>query len=269
MSQGIAHLLELSHQHGATLYMTLLAAFKVLLYRYSGQEDICVGTSVAGRPQQELEGLIGFFINTLALRSQIKGDMSFIELLQAIKDTTLEAYAHQEVPFEKVVDAVIKGRDMSRHPLFQVLFSLQNASEIPELKLGELSLAMEGHELSTSRFDIAFMLRETTSGIQGIIEYNTDLFNEERIGRMTAHFAELLASIVSAPAASVGELELLSKREQIELQAFSLSKSQYPAGATLTALFEEQALKNPEGIALAFEDSQLSYQCGQRTCRTS
>src|SRR6266702_3274853 len=104
--------------------MTLLAAFKVLLYRYSGQEDVCVGTSVANRPQQELEGLIGFFINTLALRSQVSGDMSFRELLQDIKTTTLEAYAHQEVPCEKVVDAVVKGRDMSRHPLFQVLFSL-------------------------------------------------------------------------------------------------------------------------------------------------
>ena len=111
--------------------MTLLAVFKVLLYRYSGQEDICVGTTVAGRNQQELEGLIGFFINTLALRSQVKGDMRFTALLQEVKETALEAYAHQEVPFEKVVDAVVKTRDMSRHPLFQVLFSLQNTPEVP------------------------------------------------------------------------------------------------------------------------------------------
>ena len=159
--------------------MTLLAAFKVLLYRYSGQEDICIGTTVAGRPQQELEGLIGFFINTLALRSQVRGEMPFAELLQEVKAMTLEAYAHQEVPFEKVVDAVVKGRDMSRHPLFQVLFSLQNAPESPELKLGGLSLSTESQEHSTTRFDIAFMVRETSTGIHVTIEYNTDLYSEE------------------------------------------------------------------------------------------
>src|SRR6185437_12599938 len=180
----------LAHQNGATLYMTLLAAFKVLLCRYSGQEDICVGTTVAGRPQQELEGLIGFFINTLALRSEVKGDQSFAGLLADVKKTTLEAYSHQEVPFEKVVDAVVKGRDMSRHPLFQVLFTLQNTPEIPELKLGGLSLSAEEEEHNTSRFDLAFMVRETTSGIHVTIEYNTDLYKASRIEAMTSHFCE-------------------------------------------------------------------------------
>src|SRR6185437_10980579 len=140
---------KLSHQNGATLYMTLLSAFNVLLYRYSGQEDICVGTPVAGRSQQETENLIGFFINTLALRSRVEGSKPFSQLLQEIKETTLEAYSHQEVPFEKVVDAVVKTRDMSRSPLFQVLFSLQNTPEVPELKLGDLSLSAVGQEHKT------------------------------------------------------------------------------------------------------------------------
>src|SRR6202011_4671774 len=136
IDQGLsAELIKLSQQRGATLFMTVLAAFKVLLYRYSGQEDICVGTPVAGRNQQELEELIGFFINTLALRSQVRGELSFNELLGEVKSTTLEAYSHQEVPFEKVVDAVVKERDMSRNPLFQVMFVFQNRPEIPALKL--------------------------------------------------------------------------------------------------------------------------------------
>ena len=134
--------------------MTLLSAFKVLLYRYSGQEDICVGTPIAGRSQREVEGLIGFFVNTLALRSQISADMSFVELLRDVRGTTLDAYTHQEVPFEKVVDAVVKERDMSRGPLFQVVFTFQNTPEIPELKLGDLTLVSEAAEHTTSKLDI-------------------------------------------------------------------------------------------------------------------
>ena len=183
-----AELVGLSHAHGVTLYMTLLTAFKVLLYRYSGQEDICVGTPVAGRNQQELEGLIGFFINTLALRSQFRGDISFTDLLQEVKGTTLEAYSHQEVPFEKVVDAVVKNRDMGRSPLFQVLFSLQNTPEVPELKLAGLQLTFESREHTTSKFDLSLFLRETDTGIHGTIEYGTDLYKEETIERLVSHY---------------------------------------------------------------------------------
>ena len=151
----------LGHQFGATLYMTLLAAFKVLLYRYSGQEDICVGTSVANRPEQALDGLIGFFVNTLALRSQVKGDKTFIELLQEVKTMTRQAYANQEVPFEKVVEAVVKERVPGRSPLFQVMLVLNNTPEVPELKLGELVLSDQGYEQTTSKFDLTFFITET------------------------------------------------------------------------------------------------------------
>ena len=133
-----------SNQHGATLFMTLLAAFKVLLHRYSGQEDITVGTPVANRTQQETEDLIGFFVNTLALRSEVKGEETFTQLLQQLKATTLDAYSHQDVPFEKVVEAVTKSRDLSRSPLFQVLFVLQNTPDVPELKFGDVKLSSEG-----------------------------------------------------------------------------------------------------------------------------
>jgi amino acid adenylation domain-containing protein len=249
----------LSHRYGATLYMTLLAAFKVLLYRYSGQEDICVGTSVANRPQQELEELIGFFVNTLALRSQVKGEIPFSELLEEVKTTTLEAYAHQDVPFEKVVDAVVKGRDMSRHPLFQVLFSLQNVPETPELKLGNLILMPEDEEHTTSRFDMTFTISETSTGIQGTVEYNTDLYSSARIERMTLHFTELLKSVVAAPETQVGKLEMLSLAEQATVLGYGQSASTYPQEATVADLFEAKAQQFPDREAVVFAGKAISY----------
>jgi len=185
--------------------------------------------------------------------------MPFSALLQEIKAMTLEAYAHQEVPFEKVVDAVVKGRDTSRHPLFQVLFSLQNAPETPELKLGGLSLSAESQEHTTSRFDIAFMVRETGTGIHVTIEYNTDLYSRERIQGMTGHYRELLNSAVKAPETAVGKLALLGSEEQAELQAFGRSASPYPEQATIADLFEAQAARYPEREAVIFAGESISY----------
>ncbi len=150
--------------------MTLLAAFKVLLQRYSGQEDICVGTPIANRAQKEVEGLIGFFVNTLALRSKVKPDLSFKELLQQVKATALEAYEHQDVPFEKVVEAVVKERDLSRNPLFQVMLAMQNTTRNQPLGLGEIQLLDEKYKNDTSHFDITFYITETNDGLQGSVE---------------------------------------------------------------------------------------------------
>jgi len=251
----------LSHRQGTTLYMTLLAAFKVLLYRYSGQEDICVGTPVAGRGQQELEGLIGFFINTLALRSRVRGDKPFRALLQEVKTTTLEAYGHQEVPFEKVVEAVEKERDMSRSPLFQVLFSLENTPEVPELKLGELSLAAENQEHTTSKFDLSFMLRETSAGIQGTVEYSTDLYREGTIARMIGHYTHLLGSVVATPEQEAGRLGMLSAAEEAAIRmGFNATAAAYPTDKSVVELFEEQVKRNPEATALVYADQALSYE---------
>ena len=249
----------LGHQQGATLYMTLLAAFKVLLYRYSGQEDICVGTSVAGRPQQELEGLIGFFVNTLALRSQVRGDMPFIKLLQEVKGMTREAYEHQEVPFEKVVEAVVKERQAGISPLFQVMLVLDNTPEVPELRLGEIVLSEQDYEQTTTKFDLTFFIKETKGCFKGTIQYNADLFSAERIARMASHFHELLGSIVSSPEEQVGKIELLSKEERAELQLFGISESTYPKEATLADLFEAQAAKYPQETAVVFAGEAVSY----------
>ena len=255
-----ARLTSLSHQYGATLYMTLLAAFKVLLYRYSGQEDICIGTPVAGRNQQELEALIGIFINSLALRSRVKGEMTFTELLQELKETTVEAYGHQEVPFEKVVETVVKERDMSRSPLFQVMFSLENTPDVPELKLGSLNLQAEGQEHNTTQFDISFMMAETSTGMRGTVEYCTDLYREESIARMISHYVNLLGSIADSPAGKVSRLGMLDiAEEKIILLAFNDTKAEYPKNKSIIDLFEEQVKKSPEAIAIVFEDAELSY----------
>src|SRR6185437_10817456 len=248
---------SLSQAHGATLYMTLLAAFKVLLYRYSGQEDIVTGGPIIGRNQQELEGLIGFFVNTIALRSQLSGDKPFTQLLQEVKATTLEAYAHQEVPFEKVVDAVVKDRDMSRSPLFQVMFSLQNTPEVPELKLGGLSLSAAGQKTTTAKFDIAFMLNESNSGIYGAVEYNTGLYKAETVAQMVSHYTALLASVTQSADQQIGSINMLTAAEEKTLlHDFNDTALNYPKDKDIVTLFEEQAAKNPEATAILFEDQQ-------------
>ena len=159
----------LSRKEGTTLFMTLVAGFTILLYKYSGQTDICVGTPIANRPQKELENLVGFFVNTLVLRSQFKENESFKDFLQEVKATCMEAYEHQEIPIEKVVEAVVKDRDISRTPLFQTLFALQNNAENKGFGLGNLDLSQEPLSTNTSKFDLTFSLTETNAGLQGSV----------------------------------------------------------------------------------------------------
>ncbi|WP_246113333.1 condensation domain-containing protein, partial [Segetibacter aerophilus] len=220
---------QLSHKHGATLYMTLLSAFNVLLHRYSGQEDICVGTPIAGRQQQELEALIGFFVNTLAMRSHVDSELPFTELLQQVKATTMEGYANQEIPFEKVVEAVVKDRDMSRNPLFQVMFILRNTPDVPELRLGDIALSRTGYEHSTSLFDFSLFITETERGLHAAIEYSTDLFTRATMERMAGHFTRLLSSVVRTPEEKVGRLGLLTATEEETLvSGFNTTTTLYP-----------------------------------------
>ncbi|WP_212004915.1 non-ribosomal peptide synthase/polyketide synthase [Chitinophaga sp. HK235] len=255
-----ATLQVLSQQQGTTLFMTLLAAFKVLLYRYSGQEDICIGIPIAGRTRQETEGLIGFFINTLALRSDLSNDPSFTTLLQQVKQTTLGAYEHQEVPFEKVVDAVVKDRDVSRTPLFQVMFVLQNAPEGEALKLGPLELQQQDMTHTTSRFDLSCSMIEGADGLMGSIEYCTDLFSEETISRMLMHFEQLLRAVADAPDTAVGQLRMLSHAEEkYLLEAFNNTVSAYPVRETIVSLFDTQVTMRPHATALASGQTTLTY----------
>lgn len=251
---------DLSRQQGSTLFMTLLAAFKVLLFRYSDQEDICVGTPIAGRQQQEVEGLIGFFLNTLALRDQVRGAASFLELLQQVRATTLEAYEHQEVPFEKVVETVVKQRDSGRNPVFQVLFVLQNTPDVPELRFGEVTLSAKGYDHPTAMFDITFYITETEHGLDCSVEYSTELYCNDTIDRMTDHYRQLLDSIVKSPGERIGELQILGKgEEQRLLVEFNGRKAEYPKDKTIVNLFEEQVLKTPEGVAAVCGQQELTY----------
>jgi len=265
IEQSLAHQLQaLSQQQGTTLFMTLLSVIKVLLYRYSGQPDICVGTPIAGRQQQETEGLIGFFINTLVLRSTLTGTSSFNELLQEVRKNTLEAYAHQEVPFEKVVEAVVKERDMSRTPIFQVLFVLQNNPATELLRIGEIEISRGigvAAMHNTSKFDLTFNVSENSRGLMVSLEYNTDIYKEDTINRIVTHFKMLVNAVVSYPEQKICLLPMLDETETRQLlDQFNNNRLQYPGNKSIAQLFEEQAVNFPDNIALAFQDKQLTYE---------
>ncbi|MBB6503034.1 condensation domain-containing protein, partial [Pedobacter cryoconitis] len=256
-----AGLQSLSRQHEASLHMTMLSAFKILLYRYTHQEDICVGSVIAGRTRHELEGLIGYFANTLALRSNLGGNPSFVDFLQQVKETTLGAYEHQDVPFERVVEAVGQERDKSRNPLYQVIFTVQNIPDVPKLHLGDAVLAEHKISHHTSQFDLNISVIEGIGGIEVVVEYCTDLFSMDTIDRMFANYRELLSSIVSSPLQKIGELSIVDKSQQQELlYSFNLrAPLVYPRDQTVVDLFSAQVLRSPDAIALVYSDQQLTY----------
>ena len=250
---------RIREHEGVTLFMSLLAGFKVLLYRYSGQEDICVGTPIAGRNQEELEPLIGSFINTLAIRTELTADLSFTELLLKLKHTTLEAFENQQVPFEKVVDAVVKKRDFSRHALFQVMFVLQNTPPIPEIKMAELTLSPTGFEHTTGLFDLTFSALEIQDDIRIAVQYSKDLYSDETIQRMSTHFKQLMHSLVSHPAQTISSVNMIGQEEKELIASFNETNESFPAGLTISQLFEKQVSKTPHQTALWFNDQQWSY----------
>jgi amino acid adenylation domain-containing protein len=249
---------ELSRSTNSTLFMTLLSAFKVLLHRYSNQSDICVGSPIAGRSHKAVEGMVGFFVNTLALRSNVDSENKFVDLVAQVKSTLLDAYSHQEIPFEKVVDAVVKDRDQSRHPLFQVMFTFQNTPEMVEFRLGDVELTTESFVNSTVKFELGFTFKETQDGIFGNVEYSTDLYIKSTIQRMVEHFLTLLASIVNNPNERIGRLKLLPVEEEIKITNFNSFINPFP-GTTVLALFEQQVMKSPNAIALILDEEELTY----------
>src|SRR5678816_16864 len=203
-----AGLRELSRREGVTLFMTLLAAFQTLLYRYTGQRDIPVGSPIAGRTRVETEELIGFFVNTLVLRSKLDGEGRFVDLLRQVREVTLGAHAHQDLPFERLVEELAPERALSHAPLFQVLFVLQNAPQ-EQLELPGLSLTALPVETGTAKFDLSLSLVETGEGLRGTVEYDRDLLEAESVQRLVGHFEQLLQSIVKEPERRLWELELL------------------------------------------------------------
>jgi hypothetical protein len=206
----------LGRGEGATLYITLLAAFQVLLHRYSSQEDIAVGSPIAGRTQPELEGLIGFFVNTLVLRGDLSGDPAFRELLRRMRRTAIEAYTHQDVPFEKLVSVIHPYRGSSRAPLFQVMFALQNVPPA-ELHAPELLLTPVEFSSSTSKFDLTLFATEVPDGLRFNLEYSADLFDAATADRMLAHFQILLDEIITGPDQSIGAIPMLTPDERTQV----------------------------------------------------
>jgi len=269
-------LTALSVDKEVTMFMLLLSAFKLLLYRYCGQTDICVGSPVANRDQKELENLLGFFVNTIALRSNLDHNPSFLELLAKIKATTLEAYKHQSAPFEKVVDRLIEQRDRSRSPVFQTMFVLQNTPEELTIEEAEAFLTEGDHSANefsmqamreTARFDLVLNAHQAGEKLNFELTYCSDLFKEETIQRMGRHFKTLLSSIVQSPNAPINAMSLMEKEEkQLLLKQFNATERAFPAEKTAVDLFAKKVVESPNQIALIYNDQQLSYtQLDQRS----
>nr|AQM37583.1 nonribosomal peptide synthetase [Myxococcus virescens] len=253
-----ARLKDLSRREGATLYMTLLAAFSAYLSRLSGQKDLIVGSPVANRNRAATEPLIGFFVNTLALRMDLSGDPSFLELLARARKTALDAYADQDVPFEKLVEVAAPERSLSRQPLVQVMFALQNAPFSPPA-LDGLDVQLLDLDSVTAKFDLTLSMQESADGLSGLLEYSADLFDRERIERMAEHLVVLLREAVRTPERRVPEFELLGANEATLVAQWEQGPSAPPAPASVVELFQAQVERAPEAIALEHRDVRLSY----------
>lgn len=244
---------------GVTLFMKLLTTFQILLCRYSGQEDIVVGTPIANRTHVDVENLIGFFINTLALRIDLRGGPSFSTLLQRVRSTVLDAYQHQDVPFEQVVNAVQKERDLAYAPLCQVMFQLQNLSQ-QALELTDITLKTIEIESTTSKFDISLTMSENEQGLSGEFEYNSDLFDQDTIVRMATHFQHLLEGAVAQPEQQIWHLPMLSQTEFQQL-VFDWNQTEvaYPQELSIHQLIETWAEQKPDTLALIAGDECITY----------
>ncbi|KAF3889903.1 MULTISPECIES: non-ribosomal peptide synthetase [Nostocales] len=274
ISQQLADELQiLSQQAGVTLFMTLLAAFQMLLYRYTYQEDIVVGSPIANRNRSEVEGLIGFFVNSLVLRTDLSGNPTFRELLARVREVTLGAYSHQDLPFEKLVEELHPDRNLSHHPLFQVVFGFENAP-MSALELPGLVPSFMNIDFKTTRFDLELHLWkcsqdfrslwggnwEHSDGIRGVIVFNTDLFKKNTIIRFLKHFKTLLKSLVHHPEQCITEIPILSEAERHQiLVEWNNTYIEYPDDKCIHQLFEDWVQKSPDAIALVFGDVETTY----------
>ncbi|WP_141753450.1 non-ribosomal peptide synthetase, partial [Duganella sp. HH101] len=254
-----AALNALSRQKQSTLFMTLTAAFNVLLSRYAGQDDICIGTPIANRNRAETEGLIGFFVNTLVLRTQVDHGASFLQLLDQVRANTLDAYAHQDVPFEQLVEVLKPERHTSHSPLFQVMLALQNAP-MDALTLPGLTLQAMNDESAQAKFDLTFTFTEEAGCLNGSISYNTDLFEPSTMARMAAHFTRLVEAIVANPERRIQDLDMLddAERHQLLVEWNDTTTAGVPAG-TIHSLFEQRAAASPDAVALEYDNVSLTY----------
>ena len=260
-------LTELSRQQGVTLFMTLLAAFDALLYRYTGSSDILVGTPIANRNRGEIEGLIGFFVNTLVMRTDLSDNPSFSQLLTRVREVTMDAYAHQDLPFEMLVEALQPERDLSHTPLFQVAFVLQNTPK-SEIAMTGLTVTDLPPENTTAKFDLTLAMVSTDDGLKGVWEYNTDLFESSTIERLSGHFLNLLGGIAANPQARISQLPLLTESETNQLLIeWNNTQVDYPEYKCIHQLFEEQVKRTPNAVAVVYSGQQLTY--NELNCRAN
>ncbi|KAB8332627.1 non-ribosomal peptide synthetase [Scytonema tolypothrichoides VB-61278] len=250
---------SLSNREGVTLFMTLLAAFQTLLYRYTGQEDICVGSPIANRNQTEIQGLIGFFVNTLVLRTHLSGNPSFLELLGRVREVCIGAYANADIPLEQLVEELHPERNLNQTPLFQVMFGLLEDTQ-KDLTLPGLTLSWLPIHTQTARFDLTLQVVDGESELRGSLEYNTDLFNAETITRMVEHFRTMLSGIVTNPQARLSDLPVLTAAQlHQQVVEWNDTSTNYPTDVCIHQLFEAQVERTPDALAVVYEDQQLTY----------
>lgn len=250
---------ELSRREGVTLFMTLLAAWQVLLHRYTTAQHVVVGTPIAGRTSGEVEGLIGFFANTLVLRTEITGELSFRELLKRVREVCLGAYGNQDLPFEKLVEELKPERTLSHNPLVQVVFGLRDAIS-QGIELPRLTITPCEFESNAAKFDLTIDVETTPSGLRCTAEYNADLFERTRIARMLEHFEILLHGAAANLDGPISQLPLLSEAEQLELSAASRAAIRdFNLDECVHELFERQVQETPDSIAVSIGDAQLTY----------
>ncbi|HEV7398618.1 MAG TPA: amino acid adenylation domain-containing protein [Pyrinomonadaceae bacterium] len=249
---------RLSDSEGVTLFMTLLAAFDVLLYRYTQQDDIVVGTAIANRHHAETEHLIGLFVNLLVLRTRLSGNLTFRELLQHVREVALGAYEHQDLPFDKLVEELQPERQFNRNPLFQVVFAVHSGLA-PALKLPQLNVSQLHTTSQTSKFNLSLEFVDTQNALTGFIEYSTELFDAETIARLQTHYQTLLEALVSDPEQSIARLQLLPKKEQYELLVEWNKDHDFSTSRCLHELIESRVDRSPSAPALVFENQSVTY----------
>ncbi|MBN2442196.1 MAG: amino acid adenylation domain-containing protein [Spirochaetales bacterium] len=249
---------QLSQNADVTLFMVLLTAFNILIYRYTGVDDICLGIPVANRVRPELENLLGFFANTIVMRSDMSGDPVFIQLLKKIKQNTIEAYTHQDAPFEKLVEELKPERDLSRSPIYQIMFALQNIT-VPQLQQKDFSMEMLNLDNGTTQNDLSVYIEETENGLDGISVYNSDLFFHDSIVSLMEHFTRLLEGIVEDPEKQISEYDILTEKTKQSFSLWNNTRTDFPGPSTLSELFEYAAARNPDNIAIIYKKKEITY----------
>ncbi|WP_235332395.1 non-ribosomal peptide synthetase, partial [Paenibacillus terrae] len=256
--ETVEGLKRIASETGATLYMVLLAAYSVWMHKYTGQEDIVVGTPVSGRTHADTEPMIGMFVNTLALRNYPSGSKRFIDFVREVKERTVAAFEHQEYPFEELVEKLPLQRDMSRNPLFDTMLVLQNMAQT-ELQLDGLQIGAAAFHNLTTKFDLTINTVENAQGLQIVLEYRSVLFEQATMERWLGHFGNVLATVTQEPLQAIADIRILSEEEQQHFQQFNDTAADYPYKKTIVGLFEEQAARTPEAIAVVCGDERLTY----------